>query len=243
MLLARSLSLALSFAAAPLLAGAQSPTSERGAPEIETVGVGERRVAPDRANVMLFIETKAPTASRAASLNAQAVQAVRDTLKAMGLDSAATTASYNVGPNWEPSPGGREPQRVGYAARTSIRVELRRLEAVGRVIDAALARGATGVENVWFESSRTEALRREALADAAVAAKRDAEALAASLGGALGAMRSASTVGAQDPRRVNVAMAMGEIAGGRAMLSSTQVAPNEIVIRAAVQGRWEFVPR
>jgi uncharacterized protein YggE len=166
------------------------------------------------------------------------VAAVRDTLARMGLDTAVTTASYNVGVNYDHSDRGN-PVRAGYIARTVLRVSLRRIDQVGRVIDAGLARGGTGVEGIWFESSTAEEARREAMADAAAAARRDAEALARALGGSLGALMSVSTVGSSDPRRLNVAM--GEVAG--VMTRGTQITPNEIVIRAAVQTRWEFVAR
>jgi uncharacterized protein YggE len=131
------------------------------------------------------------------------------------------------------------PVRSGYVARTVLRVRLRQIDQAGRVIDAGLAKGATGVEGIWWESSTAEEARREAMADAAGAARRDAEALARSLGGSLGPLLSVSTVGSTDPRRLNVAM---DVTRSSAMLG-TQVTPNEIVIRAAVQTRWEFVPR
>jgi uncharacterized protein YggE len=208
--------------------------------EIETVGSAERRVAPDKATVMLYIESKAPSAAAAASANARAVAAVRDTLRKLGLDSAATTASYNVGPNYEqgdPTIRG-EPRRVGYAARTSVRVELKALDQVGRVIDAGLAKGATGVEGVYFESSRAEEARRAALADAAQAARKDAEVLAAAMGGSIGPLISLTTASNIDPRRMNVMMR-----GTVGMVSGTVVSPSEIVIAAGVVTKWRFVPR
>jgi uncharacterized protein YggE len=232
-----ALSLLLIFGSGAL---AQAPVPrEVRPPEVETVGTGERRVAPDRASVMVVVESKALSANAAAAANTGAVAAVRDTLARIGQDTTVTTASYNVGVNYEPRE--REgPMRAGYVARTVLRVMLRRIDQVGRVIDAGLAKGATGVEGIWFESSTAEEARREAMADAAGAARRDAESLARALGGSVGPLISVSTVGSSDPRRINVSM--GEVGGG-AMLRGTQITPNEIVIRAAVQTRWQFVPR
>lgn len=222
---------------APGLAIAQVPEARAGVPDVETVGTAQRRIPPDRATVMLFVESKAASAATAAAANARAVQGVLDTLRAARLDSAVATASYNVGPNYEPNPVRGEPQRSGYVARTVLRVQLTRIDQVGRVIDVALGKGASGVESVWFESSRAEEARRAALADAADAARRDAEALARALGGSLGALLHTSTAGVNDPRRLNVMM--GEIAGGR----GTQITPSEIVITAGVVTRWQFLPR
>jgi len=224
---------AVIIGAGPSMVQAQQPDPR---PMVETVGTGERYIAPDRAGVMLFVESKAVSAAAAAAANARSVRAVRDTLARLGLDSAVATASYNVGPDYEQSPRAEGPRRIGYVARTVIRVQLRQLDLIGRVIDAALARGATGVENVWFESSTAEQARREAMADAAQAARRDAEALASSLGGTLGRLISVSTVGSMDPRRMNMALES-------AMKMGTQITPNEIVVRSAVETRWEFLPR
>ena len=211
-------------------------------PDVETVGTGERRIAPDRATVLLQVESKATAASAAAAQNARTVQAVRESLRKLGLDSAVTTASYNVGPDFEvppPRPVEREggPRRVGYAARTIVRVQLTRLNEVGQVIDAALGSGATGVDGVLFEASTADAARREALADAAQSARRDAEALARALGGQLGSLLSTSTASGMDPRRANVMMRMGGGVG-----AATQITPNEIVVTAGVVTRWRFVP-
>jgi uncharacterized protein YggE len=216
-------------------------SAESGPPYIETVGTGQRRVAPDRASVHLIIESRAASAATAAAQNGRAVQAVQDTLRRAGLDSAPTTSSYHVGQDYErmrmDRPG--EPRPIGYVARTVLRVRLTRLENVGRVIDVGLAKGATGVESAFFEASNAEEERRAALAEAALAARRDAEALARALGGSLGPILSTSTAAFNDPRRGNVmfeSIVPGEMARGPA------ITPNEIVISAAVIARWRFNP-
>lgn len=209
-------------------------------PQIETVGTGERRVAPDRATIHLIVSTKAASAASAAALNARAIQAVRDTLKQLGLDSAVTTASYNVGPDYESPVSRDDPRPRGYAARTVVRVRVAKLDQVGKIIDAALSKGGTGVETVQFESSMADDARRAALAEASIAARRDAEALAAALGGNVGSLISASTVGTSDPRRMNVMM---EVAATGRAVGGTQIRPDEIVIVAGVVTKWEFVSR
>lgn len=208
-------------------------------PEVETVGTAERRVAPDRATVIIQIESKAGAANAAASLNARALQRVRDTLKTMGLESATTTSSYTVGPNYDR--GAEGPVRDGYVARTILRVQLGKLADVGRVIDAGLAAGATGVGGVMYESSVATDARRSALADAAAAARADAEVLARAMGGTLGALIGTSTAAGNDPRRANVLM-RSEMSLGGIGSGNTQITPNEIVITAGVVARWRFIP-
>lgn len=218
---------------------AQAPT-EPPTPYVETVGAGSRRVAPDRANVHLIVETRAETAAGAAAENSRTVAAVIDTLRRSGLDSAVTTASYHVGPNWEPAPGEAGSRaRRGYMSRTVLRVRLPRIDNVGRVIDVGLAKGATGVEQVLFESSRADEERRASLAEAAAAARREADILARAMGGTLGRLISVSTT--SSPGRVmydNVNYSFGSVGN----MQSTAITPNTIVINASVHTRWQFIP-
>jgi uncharacterized protein YggE len=233
---------AVAFASAALIAqsaGAQERMIAVGDPEpsIETVGTGERRIPPDRATVMLLVESRALEASASATSNARAVQSVRDSLRRLGLDSAVTTASYNVNPEFAPPrPENREtPRQIGFVARTILRVQLSRIDHVGRVIDAALASGGAGIQGVFFESSTSQAARREALTLAAAAARQDAEALAQSLGGRLGPLVSSSTSNFGSPAyRIPVRADMSGY--------STQIAANEIVVTGVVSTRWKFIP-
>jgi uncharacterized protein len=232
----RSLLLLFTLCLYALEAAAQLPAAEPGIPYIETVGTGQRRVVPDRANVHLIVESRAASAATAAAQNSRAVQAVIDTLKRAALDSSATTYSYHVGVDYDRQPPMATGDRpIRYVARTVLRVRLTRLENVGRVIDAGLAKGATGVEGVYFESSAAEQERRSALAEAGVAARRDAEALAQAMGGTLGPLLSISTASATDPRRLNM-MAETRVAG-------TSITPGEMLIAAGVITRWKFNPR
>jgi len=210
-------------------------------PVIETVGTAERRLLPDRAVLLLQVEARAESASTAASEHARLLQRVRDTLRVLGLERETSHASYYVGPTFEPArPGSTGMQRL-YVARSVLRVLLTRVDAVGGVIDAALARGATGVAGVQFEASSAARARREAIADAAAAARADAEALARAMGGTLGALVSTSTVSPNDPRQPmdGFARAAG-IAGGTVM--PTQITPSDIQVHVAVFARWRIRP-
>lgn len=223
--------------------GQERPTAGTASvPEIETIGSGERRIAPDRATVMIQVESRAPSAATAAAMNASAAQAVRDALRRMRADTAAATASYHVGPEFgPPRPIEREeaPRVIGYIARTVVRARLTQLEQLGPAMDAALAAGATGIEGIFFESSGADDARRAALADAAAAARRDAEVLARAMGGSLGPLIGTSTLGMGDPRRYNLMMRGGYDFGGP---GATQITPTEIVVTAAVAARWRFLP-
>jgi hypothetical protein len=208
-------------------------------PHIEAVGDGEVRVVPDRATVTLAVETKGATAAAVASQNARTQRQVLDTLRTLGFgENEVSTLRYNVGPNYEPTPTGR--RQLGYIARNAITVRLTDLERIGAVIDAGLARGATQVQDVAFESSRADSARRVALAAASAEARADAEAVARAMGGSLGPLLDATTSG-QYPYLVQ-RRAYSGLAAGRAELAATQITPAALEVTAVISARWRFLP-
>jgi hypothetical protein len=217
-------------------AGAQEPQrSSEGVAYVEVTGFGESAVAPDRATVMISVETYGARAASVAAENAQIQARVLDTLRTLGFaGDMVSTLQYNVAPNYARTETGQ--RQEGYIARNAVRVRLSDLGRIGSVIDASLARGATGVGGVRFEASNTDAARREALAGAARQARGEAEALAAAMGGRLGPLLSVSTSRTEFYGRVS------GLAGGYAM-RETPISPSDIVERAQVVARWRFLDR
>jgi uncharacterized protein YggE len=203
---------------------------------IETSARREVRIAPDRATIVLDVETRAPSAAAAAQENARIQRMVLDTLRTLGITpSQIATAGFTVQPNWEPTGKGGM-QRNGFMASNAITVRLTQLDRVGAVIDAALARGATNVGQLTFDASNTADARRAALADAAAQAKAEAITLAKALGGSLGGLIMATTRGEEVVVRPMVsARAFGPAA-------ETPIEPGDITVTANVLARWAFVP-
>src|SRR5437868_6312711 len=72
-----------------------------GPPAVVTTGRGEVRMHPDRALLMLAVETRARSAAQAASDNAKRQRAVIDSLKKLGVgDRAISTSSYSLEAEW-----------------------------------------------------------------------------------------------------------------------------------------------
>lgn len=207
--------------------------------ELNTSGTAERRAAPDRVMVHFSVETRAPSAAAAASANATAVQSVRSALRQARTDSLAPMLSYRVGPEYSrprPTDEDQEPKIIGYLARTIVAARPPRIEDAGRAIDAALAAGATGVASLTFESSAVPETRNDAIAEAAVMARREAEVLARAMGGSLGPMIWSSTTGAP---------VMYQTANSSVMyrrMEGMDMVPSDIVVRVVVNARWRFIP-
>src|SRR6185437_16465381 len=188
-----ALALSSSAAAASAL-GAQTSTAPSAIQsQIQTAGRAEARIVPDRATIMIGVESRGATAAAAGSDNAKRQRAILDTLRSLGLTSdLLSTQNYSVSPEMQ-YPQGGQPRVTGYTVSNVVRVEVRRLDDVPRIIDASLAKGANQIASLQFYSSKADSVRRVALAQAVANARADAEVLARAAGGSLGALLELST--------------------------------------------------
>lgn len=223
----------LLFAAAPLRA---QPGAEP--PHVVVTGQAEVAVAPDQAVLLVAVETRASTAAAAGAANAQRTQAVRAVLERGSPAASVVTAGYSVQPNLRID-NGRQ-RHDGYTATSILRVETRRLDSVGALIDGALAAGADRIPSVQFSASDPSQARRSALAQAIVQARRDAEAMAQAAGATLGPLVEMST------ERFDAAPGVSgsaiQIRGASSVLP-TSITPGELAVQARVLTRWRLVPR
>lgn len=231
--------LAAALATAPRLT-AQMPTGAdlHSAPAALTVtGSGEDVVVPDRARISLGVSTQAPTAAEAAQQNARAQQAVLDAVRGLGIAAEQiTTSGYNVSPVSEYNQATRRTRITGYSVENTVTVELRRIDQVGPVLDAVLAKGANTISSLQFYSSQAEVSRRRALARAVERARADADAMAAAAGGHVGELLELSSAGEFRPRPVM--MAMARVAAAPA---ATPISEGTETVTATVTARWRFV--
>jgi uncharacterized protein YggE len=219
-------SIALAWPVRAQVAAAQPPA-------IVTNAEAHSDVQADRATILVSVETHAPTAAAAGQDNARRTKSTLDTLRAMGLTREQLgTFGYTVQPEYT--------RQVvsGYVARNTVRVDIRKVDDVGRLIDAALAGGATSIGSLQFMASNADSARRDALARATVQAKADAEALARAAGGTLGSLLELTGTGDSGPRPVMYA-ARG-MAG--AVATPTPIDAGPITISVSVNARWQFVP-
>jgi uncharacterized protein YggE len=222
------------------LVGAQvAQTSTAGVPSVTTTGEGEARISPDRATIFLGVQTRATTAAAAAADNARRQRAILDTLRASGLAAdQISTVNYNVSPEMAYDRAGGAPRVTGYTVSNTVRAEIRKLDDIGRVIDAGLAKGANQVSSLEFFASNSDDARRTALAAAVAKARADADAIARAAGGSLGALLELST--SMPPVRP-FEVAVRSAAVGQ-MAAPTPIEPGQQVIHAMVTARWAFVP-
>lgn len=223
------------------ISSAQNPSAKPQEPEITTMGRGEVRLAPDLAYIVVGVTNQSPSAIEAASENARRIAAILTALRALGLtDQQVRTAGYSLSQMYE-YPKNQEPRLKGFTARNTLRAEIRRIEDVGKAIDAAISAGATDVSSIQFSASNTEEARRTALSDAVKQARSDADAMARAAGGTLGRLISVASGGVSLPGNYPYQGAMLTASMSPAP-PPTPIVPGELSVVAQVSTRWEFLP-
>ncbi len=168
-------------AAQAVAAGPKAAPAEADTPVIVTTGEGVVKLTPDRAWVSIAAESRARSPRDAQRANAEAMKAVLDKLKAMGLPAEAIrTSGYDLQPEYDYA-NGRQTLR-DYIARNSVEVRLDDIGRAGDVLDAAVGSGATSVSGIRFDVKDRDGAEREALRLAVADARARANAAAAGAG-------------------------------------------------------------
>jgi uncharacterized protein YggE len=154
---------------------------------ITVSGNGSVTTVPDRASFGFTVETRAATAAAALAQNATGTRAVIAAVKNAGVaDADVQTAQVSLSP--QTSNDGTA--ITGYVASNTVTANIRDLAKAGRVVDVAVAAGATGVNGPSLFKGDTDALYRDALKAAVADARTKAAALAAAANQTLGHVQS-----------------------------------------------------
>ncbi|NKF21204.1 SIMPL domain-containing protein [Solimonas marina] len=154
-------------------------------------GQGEVSVQPDRAQLSLAVDAVDPDLKKAETkVNAVVRAYLADARKLGAADKDISTAGISVSPEYVWDNDAKQQKLVGYRARRDINITVTQLDRLGDFVLQATEAGVNHVNSPVLESSRADALRREALAQAATDARDKARLLADTLGMKLGAVRS-----------------------------------------------------
>ena len=206
---------------------------------ITVIGVGHERGAPDTAQMQIAVEHTAPTAkdaTRAAARTAtQVIEALR---KEIGGGGRVQSAGFQLNPVYRPVPDRgsgdrpRGPEIIAYTAVNQLDVETTSVEAVGALIDAAVAAGAARAQNISFTVSDRGPLQTRALQAASGDATEQARAIADGLHVRLGPVIEATTeIGARPILERRAAFAMA----AEASAADTPIEPREVTADARLR--------
>ena len=201
---------------------------------------------PDRAVILLAVESTGETARAAADANATRMDAVIAAIRRAGIpEDKIRTVSYNLIPQYaypnRDNPNV-EPRITGYRAINMVQVTIDEVRRVGAVIDAALQAGSNRVAGLNFELKDPESARREALRLAVARARADAEAVATAAGQVLGPPLTINTSEWQPVPKYTPEMAMAR-GGDMAQAPPTPVQPGTVSVSAMVMITYRLESR
>lgn len=180
-------SFASSLAAAVLCVPAlhAAPAEVRPPSTVEVTAESQVEVPADLAVLDFGVVTQAPTAAAAARQNSERMDGVLAAVrKALGAKAQLSTGTYSLRPDYAP-PVPRDsgaPRVIGYTASNIVQLKTAELARLGDVIDLAIKAGANQVQRIAFTLNDSGAPHREALRDAVLKARGEAEAIAAAIG-------------------------------------------------------------
>jgi hypothetical protein len=149
---------------------------------IRVTGQAVATAKPERAHIDVGVLTQEKQSQVAAAQNAKQLDAVLTALhKLLGADADIKTINYSMSPEYQYRSLGGKPAVSAYTALNVVRVTVDDLDKIGPVIDAATQAGANHVESVQFTVKDPQALRAQALREAATKARASADALASAL--------------------------------------------------------------
>lgn len=247
--------LAVLLAVGLALRGPEARAVDEGQVErlINVNGTGEVKVVPDLATLQVAVETTGETARAAQEQNARAMQGVIAVLRRMGIaekDIQTTQLSLypiyeEVPPKPEPVPGPGEPRLglpepkppriIGFRAENNVQITVRKLDDLGRVVDAVTEAGANRIQGMSFGLSDPKPWQDTALEQAVADARRQAELVARAAGVQIKGVRNISVHGGGIPIvRGAMALAAEGYGGG------PPVMPGEMTIQVGVSMTFEF---
>lgn len=177
-----------------------SQTTEATPDSVTVTAAGKVEGRPDLAVVSFGVKARGTTAEATMNELSARQNGVIDALRATGLaEDEITTGNISLNESCRYDRELRRTVCEGFVAHTSVRAETRDLEAIGEVIDAGVAGGASSVNNVSFDRTEENEAIKEALAQAMDLAIAKAQVLATRAGRTLGRAIVIEEGGAQRP--------------------------------------------
>lgn len=150
-------------AAVPMSVHAAEVQIASSGPVVELTVMEEVEAEPDIVTVGAGVTTNAPTAVEALRQNSQAMRAVIDRIKSLGVaERDIQTSSINLNARYDYDQQRQEQVFRGYQASNRVTVKLREIEETGEVLDALVAAGATDLNGPHFSLEDDEAAKASA---------------------------------------------------------------------------------
>ena len=200
-----------------------------------------KEVAPDTANISIYIESRDKTPEQASNKNKTVANDVINAIKAdlTAESDIIRTERLVVRPEYVWTNNKRVIK--GYMATNSVTVILKDLQKVGKVMDSALKAGATQIDNFGMTLSSSNKYCVDALAEAVKDTQIKASTIAKTLGTSVAGVKSITTsCSTQNSGSGMMRYAMSNKAVDMAEEVSTPVESGKIKIYANVNANYNL---
>ena len=154
---------------------------------VSVTGTGRVSAMPDRATVHMSIVSRAKELAVAQAGAAKVTAAVLSLTDELDIErNKVDTTGATVRPDYRWNRETEQQELRGYIAERQMNIKVDDLDSLGKLIEGAVAAGVNQVSPPQLDSSKREAMHREALAKAAIDARANAKVLAETLGAELG---------------------------------------------------------
>ena len=148
---------------------------------ITLTGKGTVDHAPDIAMISLGVQVEAKTAAEAMAQQTEKMNGVFAAVKAAGIaDRDMQTGQLSLNPVYE-YPNNARPRLTGYKASNQLSIKVRKLDTLGKTLDAVVKGGGNTINGVSFSIDKPDQFqndaRIEAIKDAAAKAELYAKAV------------------------------------------------------------------
>jgi uncharacterized protein len=206
-----------------------------GESEVTVPGSGSVQLEPDYVTVSIGVTVQDKRADAAAARMSELVDAVTDTLVALGTPRGELPSThFNIS-----TVRNRSPAReiVGYSAAVTFELRTDDLDNVAVFIGAAIDAGATDIGRVQYGSYKAAEAHTEALKLAVAAATEDARTIAEATGRQLGPLKNVTMSGF----RTGVVLAESAVQYERPLISKAALTPQNITVSASVSATWSLL--
>lgn len=180
----------------PANAGVVTASAQQGTMDTSGIfvsGTGKVRLMPNIATASVGVEITTGTLAEATSQANAKMNAILTRLKGMGIaDKDIQTTSYSITPLTQQPRPGVTPTITGYRVNNQLSITIRKMDEVGKVLDAAVAAGANNIYGITFGVDDPTPYQQQARAAAVKAAQEKAAQLAKAANVTLGKVISIS---------------------------------------------------
>lgn len=208
---------------------------------ITVLGEGKVKIKPDIARTNIGVEVLKPTVAEARKANKEIVDAIFAALKEQGIaEKDIQTSGFSVYAERFGANGPLPEDKVSYRVSNSVTINVRDLDKVGEVLDAAIKAGANNIYGIDFSLADPKPVLAEARKSASADAKVKAEQLAQINGVKVGRIISISEMGSGGGAPYPVPVTNVGFSNSAVGAGGPQIAPGELDVTTNLQVVFEI---